>query len=262
MYVTRRELVVAAAAAPLVGCVVHGSKQKALPHVQIGRHSISRLICGGNPIGGFAHSTRKMRELMSDFFTEARTVDLFERCWQEGINTVQSHWEPKIEAALRKAWDRGAALKWMPLAVECNGQMKQILAVKPFAVSHHGGYSDRYVREGHPEKIHDFVKHVHDSGALPGFQRTTRRPYSAFRIWDGSTIIHMCGLHNLSRTPQDIAEILHGDHPLENSIDERSMEELYLHSDRSRMYDTVGKLQKPCIVFKISRPAAYATTTR
>ena len=46
----------------------------------------------------------------------------------------------------------------------------QMLAdlTQPFAMSHHGGVTDRFFREGRAGQVHDFVKAVHDHGLLAG----------------------------------------------------------------------------------------------
>ena len=66
-------------------------------------------------------------------------------------------------------------------------QWKEIVALKPIAVVHHGENTDRAFLAGQPEKIRDFVKKAHDYGVLAGISpRTRRRTSRAWRIRVGS----------------------------------------------------------------------------
>ena len=57
---------------------------------QIGTVKISRLICGGNLISGYAHSRDLIyvSDLLRHYFTDDRVMDTWALCEQHGINTM------------------------------------------------------------------------------------------------------------------------------------------------------------------------------
>jgi hypothetical protein len=46
-----------------------------MPEVPLGKYSISRLIAGGNPIGGGSHQTNLMDMQMVEYFTPSQTLE-------------------------------------------------------------------------------------------------------------------------------------------------------------------------------------------
>lgn len=60
-----------------------------LPLVKFGSYNISRLIVAGNP---FAHTntfSKARNRVESNYLTLARSVELLEKCVEEGINAFQ-----------------------------------------------------------------------------------------------------------------------------------------------------------------------------
>src|SRR5262245_18785267 len=57
-----------------------------LPTVKLGKHDVTRLIVGGNPIYGYSHFNRLLSQHMTDWHTPERVVALLQRCEQAGIN--------------------------------------------------------------------------------------------------------------------------------------------------------------------------------
>src|SRR5580704_7500188 len=58
-----------------------------LPTVTLGKHDVTRLIIGGNPIYGYSHFNRLLGQHQIDWHTPERVVALLKRCEQAGINT-------------------------------------------------------------------------------------------------------------------------------------------------------------------------------
>jgi len=77
--------------------------------------------------------------------------------------------DPKVFGALRAAWDAGSKMQWICLMPDVDAaQWKEILALHPIAVVHHGENTDRAFRAGEEAKVRDFVRKAHDSGVLAG----------------------------------------------------------------------------------------------
>lgn len=215
--------------------------EKRLPTIRLGDKTVTRLIAGYNPIGGYSHSTRKLADHMRSFFTVERTTDFFLHCEEEGITTWQGDYTPKVRDALRGAWERGSKMQWLCLTSEQKGDLKDALALKPIAVVHHGGVTDNMFHTGQQEKIHDFVKKVHDAGVMAGV--STHNPDHLARVeeagWEND--LYMTCFYNVSRTADEI----------EKMIGDQVVGELYLESDPRKMTERVRQVKKPCLGFKI-----------
>lgn len=165
---------------PRAGAAADGPPRKTLPGVEIRDRVVSRLIAGANPIGGWSYGTRKLTQHMLDYFTVQRTTEFILHCEQQGVTTWQSHYSPKVRDALLAARERGTKVQWIALTSAGEGVLKDVLALKPIAVCHHGGVTDSLFRGGKQEKIHDFVKVVHDADALAGV--STHNPDHLARV--------------------------------------------------------------------------------
>ena len=89
-----------------------------LPAGKIGNVTISRLICGGNLIGGFAHSRDLIyvSSLLKQYFTDDKICETLEICEENGINTIIVG--ASALGVLKKYWDqRGGKIQWLAQCV-------------------------------------------------------------------------------------------------------------------------------------------------
>ena len=72
-----------------------------LPTGTIGQLKMSRVICGGNLLSGYAHSRDLIyvSRLLKAYFTDAKIIETWDLCEQNGINTMI--FNPSDEHALR-----------------------------------------------------------------------------------------------------------------------------------------------------------------
>ena len=223
-----------------------------LPSIKLGKHDVSRLIAGYNPIGGYSHSVPKLSALMKDWFTLERTIEYVHRCERNGIDTWQASIDKKCFSALRAAWDSGSKMKWICLMADVDAaQWKEIIDLKPIAVVHHGENTDRFFRAGEEGKIRDFLKKAHDYGVLAGV--SSHRPMNIARADDSNweQDFYMTCFHEIRRD-QDKVKAGLGDMPID---------ELYLQGDPARMASVARKVTRPCLAFKILA-AGRACTNR
>jgi len=63
---------------------------KGLPAGRIGKLKISRIICGGNLINGYAHSRDLIyvSELLRNYFTDEKVIETWQISEENGINTA------------------------------------------------------------------------------------------------------------------------------------------------------------------------------
>jgi len=213
--------------------------EKALPTVRLGDKKVTRLIAGYNPIGGFSHSTKKLAEHMLDYFTVERTTDFILHCEKEGITTWQADHTPKVRDALRAAWERGSKIQWLCLT---SGDVpKELIDLKPIAIVHHGGVTDSMFQTGKQEKVHDFVKKVHDAGVLAGV--STHNPDHLARVEDADweNDLYMTCFYNVTRRAEEIRKM----------VGDIVLGELFLESDPRKMTERIRQIKKPCLGFKI-----------
>jgi len=213
-----------------------------LPTITLGKHEVTRLIAGYNPIGGYSHSVPKLSALMKNWFTPERTLEYIQSCERNGINTWQASIDKKCFDALRTAWDKGSKMKWICLMRDVDAaQWKEIIDLKPIAVVHHGESTDRLFNNGEEGDIRDFLKKAHDHGVLAGV--SSHRPMNIAKIEDSNweQDFYMTCFHEIRRDQEKVKEGL-GDMPID---------ELYLQGDPARMTAVVRKVSKPCLGFKI-----------
>jgi hypothetical protein len=75
---------------------------------------ISRLICGGNLIGGFAHSRdlRYVSRLLKAYNTDEKVMDTLQLAEENGINTIIA--DPSATRIVNKYWnERGGKIQWI-----------------------------------------------------------------------------------------------------------------------------------------------------
>ena len=216
-----------------------------LPQITLGKYSISRLIVGGNPTGGGSHQTRLMDMHMSEYFTLEQTVEFIRRCREQGINTWQSHYSPKIADTLRQYREYGGNMQWMclcgPDEVTNKEHFSKVLELKPIGVAFHGEVTDVLWREGKIDTIPDTLAKIRDSGVLVGL--STHNPevinYVEKEGWDID--YYMACVYRESRNYSELMEIMR----------EIPIGETYIPSDFPRMCETISKAIKPCLAFKI-----------
>jgi hypothetical protein len=218
-----------------------------LPTIKIGKHDVTRMICGENPFYGYAHFNRLLGELMREWYTDDRIHEVLSNAVAQGINTWEFTLSPRSLANLERARSAGLKLNFILLSSrEMEKDLSlipKIAKLGPIAMVHHGGVTDQRVRAGEQAKIRDFLKRVRDVGVLAGM--STHNPKNVERAeeegWE--TDLYMTCCYQLTRTPAEIRAIT-GEIPLPAS-------EVYLEGDPGRMLAVVRKTPKPCLAFKI-----------
>lgn len=216
-----------------------------LPEVSFGKHSISRLIAGGNPPQGGSHQTRLMDMHMHEYFTLDRTVEFLRRCREQGINTWQTAYSQQIADALRRFRDEGGDMHFIclcpPDQVLDKAKFSKVLELKPIGVAFHGEVTDRLWRAGELKTALPALSCIRDSGVMVGL--STHNPevidYTSAEGWDLD--FYMACVYRKSRNHAELMEIMR----------EVPIGEIYLPSDVPKMCETIRKTSKPCLAFKI-----------
>ena len=148
-----------------------------LPFRKIASVAVSRLIVGGNPISGNAHSRdlSYVSSLMNRYFTDEKCVETMQICEECGINTVQFRTDNHIVRILDKYWKQGGKMQWIaqikPRKPEISDIMNDVrMAFDNGAV---GGYlqgqvSDRLVQEGRIDLLQKGFEAIKANGTIAG----------------------------------------------------------------------------------------------
>ncbi len=139
-----------------------------LPKGRIGNVDVSRVILGGNLIGGWAHSrdliyVSKFVRAYHDDERIMRTFQLAERC---GINTMLSHYSHGYHIN-KYNHEIGGNMQYF---ADCRGE-EQIRIAEEYgatAMYPNGDWSDRHVREGKIDEIAKVVEQIRSYGKPAG----------------------------------------------------------------------------------------------
>lgn len=125
------------------------------PQGKLGKLSVSRLICGGNLISGFAHSRDLIyvSPLLKHYFTDEKVFETLALCEAQGINTAILRVDDDTLRIIRAHWkERGGRMQWI---AQCKiteqdpvGDLKVAIDAGASAVYVHGGVSDSLVEQG------------------------------------------------------------------------------------------------------------------
>jgi hypothetical protein len=256
---TRREFLQGATtvAAGLLA-VPSGRAENFIPTVPLGKHRVSRLITGANPIYGYSHFNEQYSEHMLEWWTDERVVDYLKSCEKAGINTWQANYHPRFPRQFPKIRAAGCDIQWICLAAPWDvpgaktgtpqGLLDGVLKCaelaanyKPIGIAHHGWATDRLWREGKIDMVKTFVDKVHDLGIAAGISTHNPVILEALEEKGWSNDFYMACFYYVSRNEAEFKK--------EFGI--APVGETYLASDPPKMCEAVRKVSKPCLVYKL-----------
>lgn len=140
-----------------------------IPMSKIGNVNVSRLILGGNLIGGWAHSRDLIyvSDLVKAYHTEQKVYETFYLAEQCGINTFLGHWSlfKMVEGYWK--WTKGK----MQFIADCGCAPDQLLDTIKHAIDIgsaacyiQGETSDRIVRENRLDLFPQAMQLIRDAG--------------------------------------------------------------------------------------------------
>ena len=233
-----------------------------MPMISLGAHRISRLILGGNPMGGGSHTSRFLDAAMRRYFTPEHSLELMRDCEEEGVNLWQTCPTRRFPATLdiyRAHRAEGGKMHYMCIATDIPNEMfspgpgpgdagtvASYVEVGAIAIAHWGTFTDRQWRAGDMGPVHEYLKKVRGSGVLVGL--STHYPevieYAEDKGWDVD--FYMGCVYNPERTREEVQALLGG-----HVSAPGDGHEVYLEADPPRMYKVVQQTFRTCLVFKI-----------
>jgi hypothetical protein len=150
-----------------------GDSVNGLPAGKIGNVKISRIICGGNLIGGFAHSRDLIyvSPLLKHYFTDQKIIETLEICEENGINTITTG--SGSAGLLKKYWnERGGEIQWIaqcvPSADDPTGDVGKAIDAGAAGAFVIGNVGDEWARSGGIELIGKVVDFIKKNGIIAG----------------------------------------------------------------------------------------------
>ncbi|MHC4068514.1 MAG: twin-arginine translocation signal domain-containing protein [Planctomycetota bacterium] len=149
---------------------------KSIPMGKIGNLQISRLICGGNLINGYAHSRdlTYVSTLLQHYFTDEKIIETLSIAEQSGINTVIAHVASENTIpVLNKYWKQtGGKIQWLAQAdvteENLTGYLKQAVDNGAVGIFMTGNSGDTLVRDGRIDLVEKAIAYIKKNGLIAG----------------------------------------------------------------------------------------------
>ena len=153
-----------------------------MPAGQIGKLKVSRLICGGNLINGYAHARDMIyvSSLLKHYFTDEKIMETWELCEQCGINTMISTIDdPYADGndptgrVITKYWnERGGRIQWLaqyfPRTDDPFAKLQMAIDAGAHGAFIQGEMGDRLTQQGRLDLVAKVVEHAKKNGLAAG----------------------------------------------------------------------------------------------
>jgi hypothetical protein len=144
-----------------------------LPTGTLGKLKISRLVLGGNLIGGWAHSRDLLyvSDLLKHYFTEAKIIETLRIAEAHGINCINTN--PASGPLIQKyRKELGGKIQWIaqgfPDASDGFASIKRSIDLGADAVYVQGNDGDRLVEEGKLDVLDKALRFIESQGVGAG----------------------------------------------------------------------------------------------
>lgn len=229
-----------------------------VPTGKIGGLEISRLICGGNLISGFAHSRDLLyvSSLLKHYFTEEKIFETWARCEQHGINTmVASSSDPRVGPLYREYVKRGGRIHYLaqvnPKPEDMTTSIREAADAGAVGAFLLGNLGDKWVREGAVGRVGEAVEIMRDHDLIAGVAGHELRTTMAVEKAKVSVDFYVKTLHQdnywSKRRPDQKAEV----------IDNYSVDN-YWCRDAKETVEFMEGINRPWIAYKVLAAGAIS----
>ncbi len=135
-----------------------------MPCGKIGKLTVSRIFCGGNLIGGWAHSRdlTYVSSLVKAYHTDEKVMETLEIAEERGINTILTN--PVSDKVINRYWnERGGKIQWFSdcaAGKDIKEGVKRSVENGAHAVYFQGGYADQAVRDGKTAFLGEVLEYI------------------------------------------------------------------------------------------------------
>jgi hypothetical protein len=242
MTATRRTFMTSAAALAATG-LAPASPEAALPAIRLGKYEVSRLVLGSNPLAGASHFNGILDQLMREWMTPEKVMEILHRCEQAGYRAWQLHTDAKLLDCLKQYKAEGGKMHAFSLSdfKDPKGSIADLAKAGVIGVVHHGERTDVNLREGKMDDIKEFITAVHDAGLLAGVSMHNPACLDLIEGKGWPVDFYMTCVYRRSRLPEETRA----------EFNEATVGEPYFEKDPERMCKMVRQAKKPCFAFKI-----------
>jgi uncharacterized membrane protein YphA (DoxX/SURF4 family) len=215
----------------------------------IGDLEISRVILGGNLMGGWAHARDLIyvSKLIKSYHTDEKVYTTFRLAEECGINTFLTN--PVLCRVINGYWRQG--LGNIKFISDCGGAnliegAKTSIDNGASACYIHGGFADSYVREGRIDKIQEALEFIRQNGLPAGIGAHELNTVKACVDFGLEPDFWMKTLH--------LKSYLNVPHELDKTIITKNEEVMYKNVFCNGPDETIAymeSLKQPWIAFKI-----------
>jgi len=219
------------------------------PTGAIGKVKISRLICGGNLIGGYAHSRDLIyvSSLLKNYFTPEKILDTLEICEENGINAITTG--TGGGKLLNKYWnERGGKIQWLaqcvPTKKDPTDDIRKAVDLGATAAYLIGNLGDEWSRAKRLDLVAKAVDCANENGVISGVAGHNLRTHSACEKEGIEADFYMKTFHSTDywskrRSGQD-----------KDVIDNYSVDN-YWDKDPAETVAFMNTVKKPWIAYKV-----------
>ena len=229
-----------------------------LPVGNIGKVKMSRLICGGNLISGYAHSRDLIyvSSLLKHYFTEEKILETWALSEQHGINTMIVNPEDAQAAALyQKYRARGGRIQYLAQIGPTKDDLKTPVqrardagAVGAFLL---GNVGDAWTRDGDVKLIGELISLIKEHGLIAGVAGHELRTVMTVEKAGCAPDFYMKTLHDTNywskRRPDQMKDV----------IDNFGIDN-YWCSDPKETIAYMSELKRPWIAYKVLAAGAIS----
>lgn len=144
-------------------------------HGKIGSVSISRLICGGNLISGYAHGRDLiyLSRWLRKYFTDEKIMETWALCEERGINTMIAFpGDPRAIAIYEKYRAQGGKIQYLaqlnPDVKDLKTSVKQAKDAGATGAFLLGNLGDEWVRSGAVGRIGELISLIKEQKLISG----------------------------------------------------------------------------------------------
>ena len=226
------------------------SSKSTLPLGKIGKVEISRLICGGNLVNGYAHSRDLIyvSPLLKHYFTEQKIMETWALSEAHGINTMILFPPDKNAMDIYEKYRKqGGKIQYLaqvkPSENDVTTCVKEAVdcgAVGAFLL---GNMCDRWTREGKTGLIGELINNIKQSGLIAGSAMHELRAVQALEAAKCQADFYMKTLHATdywsTRRPEQTMEVV------DNNRDN------FWCADPKGVIGYMSEIKKPWIAYKV-----------
>ncbi|MFB3906394.1 MAG: hypothetical protein ACE15E_23365 [Acidobacteriota bacterium] len=146
-----------------------------VPRGRIGRVELSRVMCGGNLVSGFAHwrDLIYVSPLLKTYFTDEKVIETLRLAEACGINTAVLRTDDHTIRILDRYWKRsGGRIQWLaqtyPSAKDVTGNIQKAIDGGAIGAFVQGNIADGLVRDNNLEVIEKAIAFIRKNGLIAG----------------------------------------------------------------------------------------------